>query len=86
LSNVIDIPEPVSPDGAAMGFQAEHNRETEHTAAEARNFRKEAERIARDVFKRNGIHHPNKEQVRRLAQQPKVTRQAKRRLAVKGDL
>jgi hypothetical protein len=54
--------------------------------AEARNFRKEAERIARDVFKRNGIHHPNKEQIRRLAQQPKVVRQAKRRLAVKVDL
>jgi len=42
--------------------------------------------IARDVFKRNGLHHPNKEQVRRLAQQPKVIREAKRRLAVKVDL
>jgi hypothetical protein len=64
----------------------ESERETEHTAAEPRNFRKDAERIARDVFKRNGIHHPNKEQIRRLAQQPKVIRQAKRRLAVKVDL
>ena len=35
--------------------------------AEARNFRKEAERIARDVFKRNGIHDPNKEQIRNSA-------------------
>jgi hypothetical protein len=70
-----------------MELEDEHNRETEHTAAsEARNFRKDAERIARDVFKRNGIHHPNKEQIRRLAQQPKVIRQAKRRLAVKADL
>ena len=69
------------PNGAAM----ESERETEHAAAEARNFRKEAERIARDVFKRNGIHDPNKEQLRRLAQQPKVIREAKRRLAVKVD-
>ena len=74
------------PNGAAMELEDEHNRETEHTAAEARNFRKEAERIARDVFKLNGIHHPNEEQIRRLAQQPKVIRQAKRRLAVKVDL
>jgi hypothetical protein len=75
----------VLPNGAAMELEDEHNRETEHAAAEARNFRKEAERIARDAFKRNGIHHPNKEQIRRLAQQPKVIRQAKRRLAVKVD-
>ena len=74
------------PNGAAMELEDEHNRETEHTAAEARNFRKEAERIARDVFKLNGIHHPNEEQIRRLAQQPKVIGQAKRRLAVKVDL
>jgi hypothetical protein len=68
-----------------MGLEDEHNRETEHAAAEPRNFRRDAERIARDVFKRNGIRHPNKEQIRRLAQQPKVIRQAKRRLAVKVD-
>jgi hypothetical protein len=69
-----------------MELEDEHNRETEHAAAEASNFRKEAERIARDMFNRNGIHQPNKEQIRRLAQQPKVIRQAKRRLAVKVDL
>jgi hypothetical protein len=46
----------VLPNGAAMELEDEHNRETEHAAAEARNFRKEAERIARDAFKRNGAH------------------------------
>ena len=71
------------PNGAAMELEDEHNRETERTAAEPRNFRKEAEKIARDVFKRSGLHHPTKEQLRRLAQQPKVIREAKRRLAVK---
>jgi hypothetical protein len=68
-----------------MGLEDEHNRETEHAAAEPRNFRKYAETIARDMFTQNGIRHPNKEQIRRLAQQPKVIRQAKRRLAVKVD-
>src|SRR5436190_7885067 len=57
-----------------MELEDEHNRETEHAAAEAGNFRRDAERIARDVFKRNGIHHPNKEQIRRLAQQPVTNR------------
>jgi hypothetical protein len=68
-----------------MDLEDKHNRETEHAAAEPMNFRKDAETIARDVFKRNGIRHPNKEQIRRLAQQPKVIRQAKRRVAVKVD-